>query len=312
MERLLGEADPGAVGNSDDVEPAPLMWGAPGREVDAPVDWGPVGPGYGPGSPPPPAEMSLREMMSERLADTLQRFRWERIVVGLGVGIAVLAAVVFAFRSQDQAVSQEASAVADANVLSVADQGDAADAAGGIGGDDGAEPESPGGGLSGDVAPPTTTDSQVGVTLERPTTAPTVATTAAPTTPAPTTPTTVETTATTVETTSTETTAPSSSSSSSTETTETTQTVPVEPLRIADPGLQEPTLGDQITLALSAAGGDGTPRVWSAERLPAGLSINPDNGTISGEVREQGISRARIRVADATYDDAITVVWFVI
>jgi len=53
-------------------------------------------------------------------------------------------------------------------------------------------------------------------------------------------------------------------------------------LALANPGDQTTTEGVPASLALSAQSSSGRPLTWSAVNLPAGLSINPSNGVISG------------------------------
>ncbi|MEM7337050.1 MAG: putative Ig domain-containing protein [Actinomycetota bacterium] len=317
MERLLGEADPGAVGNSDNVEPAPLEWSVAGTDTgaprdplaDAPVDWGPATVGYGPGSPPPPETLSPLDALSARIEGIASRFRWGRILLGVGFGLLVLAAVSLAFRSQDQSQTLQGELTgAPAVVNTPVDTED-------VGGIDTSAPAFTTGGTSADgaVLPPTTAANDTGATLERPTTEPTVTTTTVATTTSTTVPTTVETTASTVETTtSTETTVPTSeSTTSSSSTTSSTEPVPTEPLAIIDPGQQNSEEGDEIVLALAATGGDGTPVVWSANRLPAGLRIDPETGVISGELRRQTATQVAVQAVDGTYEAAIGFVWLV-
>jgi hypothetical protein len=82
---------------------------------------------------------------------------------------------------------------------------------------------------------------------------------------------------------------------------------------ITDPGDQANTVGDTVALALSAAdAGSGTP-TYLATGLPAGLSINPSTGEISGTIGSGataiGSYLTTILVEDGTYSAVDAFTW---
>ena len=57
---------------------------------------------------------------------------------------------------------------------------------------------------------------------------------------------------------------------------------------VTDPGDQTDTVGDIVSLAISATDPDGDSLTFSATGLPNGLTINPSTGLISGEPTTAG------------------------
>ncbi|MFK7912347.1 MAG: putative Ig domain-containing protein [Pseudomonadales bacterium] len=64
------------------------------------------------------------------------------------------------------------------------------------------------------------------------------------------------------------------------------------------PGSQVATVGDTVQLQLSASDGDGDPLNYSASGLPAGLSLGPSTGMISGSATTPGDFTVSIVVRD--------------
>jgi zinc metalloprotease ZmpA len=75
------------------------------------------------------------------------------------------------------------------------------------------------------------------------------------------------------------------------------------PLALANPGNRTGTVGVATSLSLSATGGT-TPYTFSATGLPAGLSINPSTGVISGTPTTQGSSSVTATVRDSASPQA--------
>ncbi|MFD4637267.1 M4 family metallopeptidase [Lentzea sp. NPDC058436] len=67
---------------------------------------------------------------------------------------------------------------------------------------------------------------------------------------------------------------------------------------ISNPGNQSGTIGTAVSLPLSASGGTA-PYTWSATGLPAGLSINSGNGTISGTPTTAATSNVTVTATDS-------------
>ncbi|GAA2335639.1 hypothetical protein GCM10010170_015610 [Dactylosporangium salmoneum] len=75
-------------------------------------------------------------------------------------------------------------------------------------------------------------------------------------------------------------------------------TPPPGDLALADPGTLTSTKGTSVSVAMHATGGT-TPYRWTASGLPAGLSINPSTGVISGRPTTWANYYATVRVTDA-------------
>ncbi|MFI7603424.1 beta strand repeat-containing protein, partial [Actinoplanes sp. NPDC049681] len=69
------------------------------------------------------------------------------------------------------------------------------------------------------------------------------------------------------------------------------------PLLMTDPGAQSGTVGIATALALAATGGTG-PYTWTATGLPAGLTIDPVTGAITGILSMGGASTVTVKVTD--------------
>lgn len=67
---------------------------------------------------------------------------------------------------------------------------------------------------------------------------------------------------------------------------------------VGNPGNQSSTVGTAVSLPLSASGGTA-PYSWSATGLPAGLSINSGNGTISGTPTTAATSNVTVTATDS-------------
>lgn len=65
---------------------------------------------------------------------------------------------------------------------------------------------------------------------------------------------------------------------------------------ITDPGDQRSVLKYTVNLKINVVGGSPAPRVFTASGLPAGLSIDPTTGVISGKVTTVGMSRTTVTV----------------
>ncbi|WP_436491846.1 S8 family serine peptidase [Actinokineospora sp. HUAS TT18] len=68
---------------------------------------------------------------------------------------------------------------------------------------------------------------------------------------------------------------------------------------VANPGSKTGTVGTALTVTNSASGGTA-PYSWSATGLPAGLSINATNGTISGTPTTAGTSNVTVTATDSS------------
>lgn len=73
---------------------------------------------------------------------------------------------------------------------------------------------------------------------------------------------------------------------------------PNQPPTVTSPGDQVSTVNDGINLAISASDPDGNALSYSATGLPAGLSIDPATGVISGVVTAAGSTSVTVIVTD--------------
>src|SRR5207237_204688 len=71
---------------------------------------------------------------------------------------------------------------------------------------------------------------------------------------------------------------------------------------VTDPGAQSNDEGDVVSLAVITTDSDSDPLTYSADGLPAGLSINSSTGVISGTVDNQAASADAYSVT-VTADD---------
>jgi predicted extracellular nuclease len=69
-------------------------------------------------------------------------------------------------------------------------------------------------------------------------------------------------------------------------------------LTASDPGDQSYTVGESVSLTLSASGGT-PPYTWAVDTLPAGLSLDAAKGTISGSPTEAGTTTVTATVTDS-------------
>jgi hypothetical protein len=77
-------------------------------------------------------------------------------------------------------------------------------------------------------------------------------------------------------------------------------------LKLANPGPQKSAIGVPVNLAVSATDAPGKAVSYSAGGLPAGLSINPANGLISGTPSATGTSTVTVHAADSDGSSANT------
>ena len=67
---------------------------------------------------------------------------------------------------------------------------------------------------------------------------------------------------------------------------------------LANPGNQMNSLGDNISLVATGTDPDGESLIWTAQNLPAGLSINANNGLISGTISALGFHNVTVTLTD--------------
>ncbi len=86
------------------------------------------------------------------------------------------------------------------------------------------------------------------------------------------------------------------------------------PVSLAIPDDQTNNVGDSVSLTLSATDSSGTP-VYSALGLPAGLSLNPSSGAITGTITpgdaDIGSFSVTISASDGTYLDSQSFNWYI-
>ena len=85
---------------------------------------------------------------------------------------------------------------------------------------------------------------------------------------------------------------------------------PQAPL-VTNPGTQDSHVGDAISLAVAASDPQNDPRSFSAEGLPAGLSIASDSGVISGTLAPEavGAHKVSVHVTDGTLTTTVNFLW---
>ncbi|MEV8319277.1 putative Ig domain-containing protein [Streptomyces sp. NPDC059900] len=81
--------------------------------------------------------------------------------------------------------------------------------------------------------------------------------------------------------------------------------------KLADPGSQNGYVGKPLSVRLTATGGTA-PYTFSATNLPAGLTINPTTGVISGTPATWGFRNATLTVTDASGKKTSVTVTFTI
>jgi uncharacterized repeat protein (TIGR01451 family) len=84
------------------------------------------------------------------------------------------------------------------------------------------------------------------------------------------------------------------------------------PPTLSTPGNQQNNVGDSVTLAILAQDADGDVLSFSAEGLPAGLSIDSAGGVISGSPTTAGDYQVTVHVSDGKESRSISFVWRVL
>jgi hypothetical protein len=82
------------------------------------------------------------------------------------------------------------------------------------------------------------------------------------------------------------------------------------PIAVTNPGKQTTAVGAPVSLDVHAV--DASPSetlAYQASGLPAGLSINPASGVISGRPTTRGKRHARVAVSDSVDSATATFVW---
>jgi hypothetical protein len=92
-------------------------------------------------------------------------------------------------------------------------------------------------------------------------------------------------------------------------------TVADEPPSIVNPGNQSNVAGGVVSLQVIGSDPDGDPLTYSADGLPAGLTIDPNSGTISGTVADPGgatqVFAAMVTASDGSVSSSQTFQWTV-
>lgn len=86
---------------------------------------------------------------------------------------------------------------------------------------------------------------------------------------------------------------------------------PNTPPVLVDPDDQVNIIGDSANLIVSASDDDGDSLTFSAQNLPTGLSINANNGSISGTVTEVDAYAVILTVSDGEASDSTVFAWTV-
>src|SRR5207245_2809315 len=84
---------------------------------------------------------------------------------------------------------------------------------------------------------------------------------------------------------------------------------------VTSPGNQVNAAGDVVFLSVAASDADGDPLTYSASGLPAGLTIDPASGDISGTLPNSAASATAysvtITASDGSFYDSQTFSWSV-
>ncbi len=84
------------------------------------------------------------------------------------------------------------------------------------------------------------------------------------------------------------------------------------PIAVTNPGKQSSALGIAVSLRVRAVDASPTETLaYQATGLPAGLSINPSSGVISGRPTATGKKHATVTVSDSVDSATVTFVWVV-
>jgi len=84
-----------------------------------------------------------------------------------------------------------------------------------------------------------------------------------------------------------------------------------QPPFVANPGNQVGAVGDTVNLPISAIDPEGSAVTFSATNLPAGLTIGPNNGMISGTLQADGASNVTVSASDGDNSGQSTFSWTV-
>ena len=88
------------------------------------------------------------------------------------------------------------------------------------------------------------------------------------------------------------------------------------PITITDPGEQDDSVGQSVSLQIEASDSSGGTLTYLATGLPSGLSINATTGLISGTISNSsdatGIFNVFVTVTDGVYSDFGSLIWNVV